>query len=292
MSNPVTAHSLSTRGCYSEVGKLRKVLMCAPTYFQIVKPINVVQWLYYCDGLPKPEPPIMELQHARFVRLLREHGVEVELVPAHADLPYQHATRDVGTVIGDTIVLSNLKEPSRQLEAELTRPYLEKYGLRVITPDQGFVEGGDVVVDGKRLWVGIGLRTDERGADFLYRTFGRDYEVIPLRFGARYTHLDTVFGALSRGVAIVFEPAFEPESLAKIREAYPELVSLTDKEQTNAGANVLPIDPQTIVAIAENASVNTQLARLGFDVITLPYSEIIKTGGSVRCDTLPVERDE
>jgi N-dimethylarginine dimethylaminohydrolase len=264
--------------------------MCAPTYFQIVKPINVVQWLYYCDGLPKPEPPIMELQHARFVRLLREHGVEVELVPAHADLPYQHATRDVGTVIGDTIVLSNLKEPSRQLEAELTRPYLEKYGLRVITPDQGFVEGGDVVVDGKRLWVGIGLRTDERGADFLYRTFGRDYEVIPLRFGARYTHLDTVFGALSRGVAIVFEPAFEPESLAKIREAYPELVSLTDKEQTNAGANVLPIDPETIIAIAENASVNTQLARLGFDVITLPYSEIIKTGGSVRCDTLPVER--
>ena len=106
-------------GCYSETGKLRKVLMCAPTYFQIVKPINVVQWLYYCDGLPKPEPPIMELQHARFVRLLREHGVEVELVPAHADLPYQHATRDVGTVIGDTIVLSNLKEPSRQLEAEL-----------------------------------------------------------------------------------------------------------------------------------------------------------------------------
>ena len=181
--------------------------MCAQTYFQIVKPINVVQWLYYCDGLPKPEPPIMEFQHARFVRLLREHGVEVELVPAHADLPYQHATRDVGTVIGDTIVLSNLKEPSRQLEAELTRPYLEKYGLRVIAPDHGFVEGGDVVVDGKRLWVGIGLRTDERGARMDYRTFGRDYEVIPLRFGARYTHLDTVFGALSRGVASCSSPA-------------------------------------------------------------------------------------
>ena len=89
----------------------------------------------------------------------------------------------------------------------------------------------------------------------------------------------------------MFEPAFELESLAKIREAYPELVSLTDKEQTNAGANVLPIDSDTIVSIAENASVNVQLARLGFDVITLPYSEIIKTGGSVRCDTLPIERD-
>jgi hypothetical protein len=31
-----------------------------------------------------------------------------------------------------------------------------------------------VVVDGKRLRMGIGLRTDERGADFPYRTFGDD----------------------------------------------------------------------------------------------------------------------
>jgi N-dimethylarginine dimethylaminohydrolase len=163
MLNFVTAHSLSTRGCYSETGRLRKVVMCPPTYFKIVKPINVVQWMYSCDGLPRPEPPIMDLQHAHFVKLLRDHGVEVALLPPIPSLPYQHATRDAGTVVGDTIVLSNLKEPSRQLEAEITRPALERYGLRVITPDQGYVEGGDVVVDGARLWVGIGGRTNEQG---------------------------------------------------------------------------------------------------------------------------------
>jgi hypothetical protein len=62
MSNPVTAYSLSTRGCYSETGHLHKVVMCPPTYFCIFKPINVMQWMYSCDGLPALEPPIMELQ--------------------------------------------------------------------------------------------------------------------------------------------------------------------------------------------------------------------------------------
>ena len=46
---------------------------------------------------------------------------------------------------GDTVVLLDLKEPFHQLEAELPQPYLEKF--RVSIPDQGFVEGGDVVAD-------------------------------------------------------------------------------------------------------------------------------------------------
>jgi N-dimethylarginine dimethylaminohydrolase len=291
MSNPVTAHSLSTQGCYSEVGKLRKVLMCAPTYFQITQPINMIQLMWSYDGLPRPDPGIMVLQHNRFVRLLQEHGVEVELLPPVKDLPFQHATRDVGTVIGDTIVLANLRPPSRRLEADITRPTLEKSGLRVLVPDKGYVEGGDLVVDNGKLWVGIGGRTNEAGAEWLDETFGREYEVIPLYFDPWLMHLDTVFGALSRGHALVYENAFEAASLGRIRAAYPSIVSLTKEEQKTGGANVLPIDSDMIIAIAENASVNVQLARLGFDVITLPYSEIIKTGGSVRCDTLPVERD-
>jgi N-dimethylarginine dimethylaminohydrolase len=279
------------KGCHSEVGRLRKVVMCPPTFFEIIKPINVVQWLYYIDGRPKPQSELMVRQHQRLVEILREEGVEVELVPPVPGLPYQHATRDVGLVVGETIVVSRIKEETRQLESQITEPVLQKYGLRVLTPDRGFVEGGDVIVDNGRLWVGVGGRTDEWGAEFLHRTFGRDYDVIPLHFGARYTHLDTLLGVLNGGHAIVYEPAFEAASLQRIREAYPSIISLTDKEQTNAGANVLCLSPDKIISIAENTTVNKRLVQLGFEVVTLPYSEIIKSGGSVRCDTLPLERD-
>jgi N-dimethylarginine dimethylaminohydrolase len=139
--------------------------------------------------------------------------------------------------------------------------------------------------------VGIGARTNEQGAEFLYHTFGRDHEVHPLHFNPRHTHLDTVLGVLSRGHALVYEPAFDARSLALIREAYPHIISLTEDEQENAGANVLSLAPDRVISIAENPSVNEQLARAGFQVVTVSYSEVIKSGGSVRCDTLPVERE-
>lgn len=228
---PVQAHRFITGGCNSETGRLRKVVMCPPAFFQIVKPINVVQWLYSSDGLPKPDAQVMVQQHRRLIDILREEGVEVELLPPVSGLPYQHATRDVGVVIGDTIVLSSLKEETRRLETRIAEPTLGEYGLRVLTPDHGFVEGGDVVVDNGRLWVGIGGRTDKWGAEFLHRTFGREYDVIPLHFGARYTHLDTIFGVLSRGCAIVYEPAFEPASLQRIKQVYPSVISLQTRNR-------------------------------------------------------------
>jgi N-dimethylarginine dimethylaminohydrolase len=280
-----------TRGCHSETGQLRKVVMCSPAFFRITQPINYVQWLYYSDGLPKPKPQVMVQQHRRLVNVLQEQGVQIELLPPLPTLPYQHATRDVGIVIGDTLVLSSLREETRRLEARVAEPVLQSYGLRVLAPDQGFVEGGDVVVDHRRLWVGLGARTDERGLDFLQRTFGRDYEIIPLHFDTHYTHLDTILGVLGGGRALLYEPAFEPASLQRIKGAYPSLISLTDEEQRNAGANVLCLGPGQVITIAENRTVNEKLAKLGFEVIALPYSEVIKGGGSVRCDTLPVERE-
>ena len=265
--------------------------MCPPTHFKITKPINVVQWMYSCDGLPRPEPPKMVDQHREFVRVLRENGVEVEMIEPREGLPYQHATRDVGTVIGDVIVLSSTKEETRRAEIEITENALLKSRLDLIKPDQGYVEGGDIMVDGDRLWVGVGGRTDQRGAEFLDKTFGRDFNVIPLYFGRRYTHLDTLMGVAGSDTAIIYEPAFEPESLQKIRQAFPRIISLTDREQTSAGANVLSLNPTKLISIAENVTVNAQLTQLGFEVVTVSFSEVIKSGGSVRCDTLPVERD-
>jgi N-dimethylarginine dimethylaminohydrolase len=291
MNMPAKGHRYAAKGYDSETGRLRKAVMCPPAFFDIVEPINAVQWLYYSDGLPRPDPRVMVQQHRRLVEILQEEGVEVELLPPVRGLPYQHATRDIGVVVGDTIVVSCLRERTRRLETQVAEPVLRKYGLRMVTPERGFIEGGDVIVDNGRLWVGLGARTDEPGAEFLHRAFGRDFDVVPLRFGPEYTHLDTIFGVLGQGHALVYEPAFEPASLRCIRDVYPSIISLADAEQQNAGANVLCLSPDKVISIAENHSVNEQLLQLGYQVVTVPFSEVIKSGGSVRCDTLPIDRD-
>jgi len=103
--------------------------------------------------------------------------------------------------------------------------------------------------------------------------------------------LDTIFGVLGRGHAIVYPPAFESTALQRIREVYPSIIPLTDEEQQRiAGANLLCLDADTVISIAKNYTVNKKLIDHGYGVITVPFSEVIKSGGSVRCDTLPIER--
>lgn len=280
------------KGSLSKTGTLRKVVMCPPTHFRITNPINAVQWLYRCNGHAPPSTSLIVSQHSHLVKTLHDEDVDVEIIPPVPGLPYQHATRDLGVVINDIIVLSDPREKLRRIEARVAEPILQKYGLRIerLTPELGFVEGGDIVVDGRYLWVGLGARTDMRGAEFLYHTF-KNHEVIPLRFSPIYTHLDTIFGVLGNGCALVHEPAFEEVSLRRIREVYPTIISLSDTEQLNAGANVLCLGSDRVISIAENPSVNKQMVQLGFEVVTVPYSEVIKSGGSVRCDTFPVKRE-
>lgn len=281
--------TISTIGCTSESGRLRKVVMCPPANFSIVKPINAVQWAYYRDGLPPPQPWLMVQQHAKVVEVLRDLSVEVELLPPVRGMPFQHATRDIGVVIGDTIVASP-RIDIRQQEVAVAQPAFDKHGIKVLVPDRGFVEGGDVVVENGRIWVGIGARTDEWGAEYLDRTFGNEYDVIPLRFHPRFTHLDTLFGVLGQNRAIVFEPAFSAKSLDCLKKAFASIVSLTGQEQQSGGSNVLCIDERRVISIAENESVNNRLRELGYEVISLPFSEVVKSGGSVRCDVLPLAR--
>ena len=68
------------------------------------------------------------------------------------------------------------------------------------------------------------------------------------------------------------------------------IVSFRRMIHAPAGANVLCLVPDKDISIAENTLVNERLIQLGFKLITLPYSEIIKSGGSVRCDTLLIRQ--
>jgi N-dimethylarginine dimethylaminohydrolase len=56
------------------------------------------------------------------------------------------------------------------------------------------------------------------------------------------------------------------------------------------GVNVLSLGNKKIISLPQNAEVNHQLSKRGYDVIKIDFSEIIKSGGSFRCCTLPIKR--
>ena len=284
---PDEFQKLQSGSCLSEIGTLSRVIVCKPLYFRITKPINRIQEKYQKDN-----PPVREIavsQHQNLVKILRSRGVIVDFVEPAENLPYQVFTRDAGCVIGRQFLVSNLREEVRRAEVERVLSVSEKYGLEIITPDEGYVEGGDIIVDNRTLMVGIGSRTDSKGVDFLKRHFGSKFEIIPLPFKEEYLHLDTVFNIIGGGNALLFRQAFDDEPLSELTKRY-QLLEVTLEEQGRMAVNILSLTSSTVVSIKENVKLNIRLREMGFEVIEVEFSEIIKAGGSVRCATLPVER--
>jgi N-dimethylarginine dimethylaminohydrolase len=154
------------------------------------------------------------------------------------------------------------------------------------------LEGGDVIVDRGKVFVGIGQRTTLAGAAWLMQLVP-DHEIVPitlrgLHHGEDVLHLDCSFLPVGDGHALIY-PGGMREIPASVRDTY-DLIEVTREEQQRLGTNVLSLDPSTVISQPTSTRINAELRERGIEVIEVPYSEPPKTGGSFRCCTLPLHR--
>ena len=67
-------------------------------------------------------------------------------------------------------------------------------------------------------------------------------------------------------------------------------LKITREEQKKLGANVLSLSPEKVISRHNANRINSELKRIGVEVIELKFDEAPKTGGSFRCCGLPLER--
>ncbi|SDJ78823.1 dimethylarginine dimethylaminohydrolase family protein [Salimicrobium halophilum] len=272
-------------GCTNEYGILKKAIVTPPSYMKITEAINETQ-KHYKDANIDREFALS--QHRGFVRLLKENGVEVMELPAAPHLPEQVFTRDIAFVIGPHLVLGAMEESIRQGESAVLKQWLEFRSLPYEEPPEGSIEGGDVLVDGETIWIGRAKRTTTDAVEDLRRRFP-EHRIEPLLLQEDILHLDCVFSILNEHTAIVYPPAFSEEGLRKIESRF-ETITVTDDERFYMGPNVLSLGNDTIVSLPLQKRLNSLLREKGFRVLEHDFSEIIKSGGSFRCCTLPLLR--
>ena len=220
-------------------------------------------------------------------------------------------TRDIAFVIEDKFIKANIL-PDRDEEIEAINHVIEQIDpAKVLTlPEDAHVEGGDVMPYKDYILVGtykgddyekyITARTNMKGVEALQDLFPHR-KVVSFSLRKSNTeprdnalHLDCCFQPVNRNKAIIYKDGF------LIEEEYNWLVNLfgrenlfeiTREEMYNMNSNIFSISEDVVISEKNFTRLNSWLRSQGITVEEVPYAEISKQEGLLRCTTLPLIRE-
>lgn len=273
--------------CRSEYTALKKVIVAKPSYMKITEIINETQKHYKDTNI---DIPLALEQHKAMIQTLKNHQIEVIELPAYPSLHEQVFTRDIGFVIGNQLFISSMSESVRQDETSVLRTWIKGNNIPYQDDLPNSIEGGDIILDGSTLWIGETNRTTKQAIQEIQHKLP-SYSVQSLLLEESILHLDCVFNIIDEETALLYPPAFTKQGLESIAAHY-DIIKVNDREQFQMGPNVLPLGDGKIISLPQNERLNKAMEAKGFTVIRIEFSEIIKSGGSFRCCTLPLKRSD
>ncbi|MFC0238429.1 dimethylarginine dimethylaminohydrolase family protein [Fictibacillus phosphorivorans] len=273
--------------CDSEYGTLKKVIVCEPRYMKIDEIINETQRHFAKDNINMKRAM---KQHQLFVDTMKKNGVDVYKLPAMEKFPEQVFTRDIGFTIGETVFVSRMGSNIRDGEEKVLRNWLLEHQINLSLIEGDRIEGGDVIVHGDTVYIGVSGRTSEETIQELQSQVPH-MNVVPVPFDPIYLHLDCVFNILSEKDALIYKPAFEEKDYQMLASTF-NVIEVEKEEQFTLGTNVLSIGNKKVLSLPINENVNRALRKRGYEILEVDISEIIKSGGSFRCCSMPLYREE
>jgi N-dimethylarginine dimethylaminohydrolase len=245
-----------------------------------------------------------------FYQVLLKYDVQV-FRPEIIENENQIFTRDIGFVIEDTFIKANIL-PNRDKELPAIQYVLDQIPPHKIIqpPEEVHIEGGDVMVWNDYIFVGtykgsdykdyITARTNIQGVEFIRSLFPnkivKGFDLVKSKLEARDNalHLDCCFQPVGTNKGIIYKSGFREEAdyvyLVNLF-GKENLFHLTRDEMYHMNSNVFSIAPDVVVSERNFTRLNTWLRQQGFTVEEIPYAEIAKQEGLLRCSTLPLIRE-
>ena len=241
--------------------------------------------------------------------VLEKHGVKVYR-PKEIEGLNQIFVRDIAFIIDDKMVLPNIIE-DRVDELKAIQGVIDKIDAHQLIkmPQDARAEGGDVMPWNEYLFVGYSeeedfekyqvARTNKEGVAFLQTTFpNRKVKALELKKSdinprENALHLDCCFQPIGNKQAILFEDGFKnSEDVAFLVDYFGEenIIRITREEMYKMNSNVFSISPKVIISEKGFVRLNSELRNRGFQVEEVPYAEIAKMEGLLRCSTMPLRR--
>ncbi|CAM4086949.1 dimethylarginine dimethylaminohydrolase family protein [Flavobacterium sinopsychrotolerans] len=245
-----------------------------------------------------------------FSAVLKKYNVTVYR-PEMIENYNQIFTRDIGFVIDDVFVKSNIL-PDRERELDAIQYIIDQINPKKVVrpPEEVHIEGGDVMLWNDYIFIGtykgsdykdyITARTNVQGVQYIKDLFPnkivKEFDLVKSKIEARDNalHLDCCFQPVGNDKGIIYKNGFREEAdyLFLVNLFGKEnLFHITRDEMYNMNSNIFSIDTNVVVSERNFTRLNNWLRANGFVVEEIPYAEIAKQEGLLRCSTLPLIRE-
>lgn len=257
-----------------------------------------------------PVEPDMINEMEAFNKVFQKYNVQV-FRPEIIENYNQIFSRDIGFVIDDIFIKANIL-PDRNRELDAIQYVIDQINPAKVVrpPEEVHIEGGDVMLWNDYIFIGtykgsdyknyITARTNMEGVQYIKELFPnkivKEFDLVKSKIEPRDNalHLDCCFQPVGKDKGIIYKSGFREEA------DYMYLVNLFGKENLfhitrdemyNMNSNIFSIAENVVVSEKNFTRLNAWLRENGFTVEEIPYAEISKQEGLLRCSTLPLIRD-
>jgi dimethylargininase len=235
-----------------------------------------------CELTHLPRVPIdvalAARQHAAYERALEAFGCTVHRLPSTASIPDAVFIEDTAVLLDEIGIIMRPGPASRRHEIGEVAEWLKHRILLARIEPPGTMDGGDVLVVGRRIFVGATTRTNAEALEQMRRIveyFGYTMSVVEVR---GCLHLKSAVTAIADDLLLV-NRAWIPDTAF----AGYGLVDVHPQEPT--AANIVRVGGRLLYSAAFPWTLERLRGR-DLEVTTVDVSELAKAEGAVTCCSL------
>jgi len=217
-------------------------------------------------------------QHEQYRSALRALGLEIISLPEEPDLPDSVFVEDAAIVLDEVAVLTRPGADSRKPEVESVARALEPYCQLLQVTAPATLDGGDVLVIGKRIFVGQTLRSNDAAVarlTHLLKPFGYQVAGVPV---TGCLHLKSAITQVDE-ITLLINPAW-------VEKSYFEGFKFIEVDPSEPfAANALLVDG-TLIYPSAYPQTRERLESVGRPIVPVEADELSKAEGGVTCCSL------
>ncbi len=234
-----------------------------------------------------PEVPISvrlaKEQHRAYVQALRDAGVEVMVLPADDRFPDCCFVEDCALLVGRTALITNIGISTRRGEEATIAAALQGEVRIERMESPATLDGGDCLVVGHKIYVGLYNRTNAEGAKRVREVFEpMGYTVVPVPLHGGL-HLKSACSYAGEGRILLAEYTIPPDVFRGV-----EIITVPGAEAY--AANCVSIASKILMSDGYPTA-RRMIEAAGFEVIALDTSEIRKADGALTCLSVLIRSD-